>query len=102
VTATPPAPRGGAPSGLPLVLLAFLLSPIIVLAWAAGCALLRVTGWPRWRIGAAAVVGGAIVVWAHGGPVPAIVGHFSGILALGQQLGRPMLHLPPLGSWPRP
>lgn len=55
------------------------------------------TGWPRWRIGAAAVVSGAAVIWIQGGPVPAVAAHFSGFLGLLNQLG--MLHLPAPGAF---
>ena len=57
------------------------------------------TGWPRWRVGAAAVAGGAAVIWLQGGPVPAVEHHFAGALSLAEQFGRPMLHLPAPGSF---
>jgi hypothetical protein len=61
-----------------------------------------VTGWPRWRVGAAAVAGGAAVIWLQGGPVPALAAHFSGYLGLLSQFGAPVVHLPAPGrSWSR-
>lgn len=36
--------------GWGLFLAAFLLSPLVVVAWLAGAAMLRATGWPRWRV----------------------------------------------------
>jgi hypothetical protein len=99
VTATPPARPPGAPSGLPLFAVAFFASPLVLACWAAGQGVLRVTGWPRWRVGAAAVVGGALVIWIQGGPVPAVVAHFSGYWGLLSQFGQPMLHFPAPGSF---
>ena len=65
----------------------FLLSPLVLACWAAGQAVIRVTGWPRWRVGAAAVASGALVIWIQGGPVPALAAHFSGYWRLLQQFG---------------
>jgi hypothetical protein len=82
---------------------AFLLSPLVLVCWAAAQGVLRVTGWPRWRVGAAAVAGGALVIWIQGGPVLALSSHFSGLLALLGQFGAPVVHLPAPGSflWPQ-
>ena len=57
------------------------------------------TGWPRWRVGAAAVASGAAVIWLEGGPVPALETHFSGALGLLSQFGAPVVHLPVLGAF---
>ena len=81
MTANPPA-RPGPPSGFALYLGAFLLSPLVLACWAAAQGVMRVTGWPRWRVGAAAVASGAAVIWLEGGPVPALETHFSGALSL--------------------
>jgi hypothetical protein len=98
----PPAAPEPRP-GFALFVAAFLLSPLILACWAAAQAVLRVTGWPRWRIGAAAVASGVLVIWIQGGPVPALAAHFSGFLGLLSQFGRPMVHLPTPGAflWPQ-
>jgi hypothetical protein len=100
---TAPPARTRPPSGLALYVGAFLLSPLILVAWAAGCALVRVTGWPRWRMAAAAITSGALIIWFEGGPIPAVTAHFSGFLGLLSQFGRPMVHLPTPGAflWPQ-
>jgi hypothetical protein len=103
VTASAP-PRGrGTPSGFPLFLVAFLLSPLVLVAWFGSAALLRVTGWPRWRLAAVAVVAGAFIVWVQGGPVAALGAHFRGVSGLLSQFGAPMVHLPFPGAflWPQ-
>jgi hypothetical protein len=64
--------------GVGLFVVAFFLSPFILLLWAAGQALLRRTGWRGWRLGLPALAGGALVVWFEGGPVAALALHFSG------------------------
>jgi hypothetical protein len=51
------------------------------------------------RVGAAAVAGGALVIWLQGGPVPALAAHFSGFLGLLSQFGRPMVHVPTPGAF---
>jgi hypothetical protein len=90
-----PEPR----PGFALFVAALLLSPLVLVCWVAGQGVIRVTGWPRWRVGAAAVAGGALVIWIQGGPVPALAAHFAGILGLLGQFGRPMVHLPTPGSF---
>jgi hypothetical protein len=94
-----PEPR----PGFALFVTAFFASPLILVVWAAGQWVLRVTGWPRWRVGSAAAVSGALVIWAQGGVVPAFSSHFSGYLGLLSQFGRPMVHLPTPGAflWPQ-
>jgi hypothetical protein len=89
--------------GIGLFVLAFLFSPFVLLAWACGLALLRYTGWRGWRLAVPALTGGALVVWHQGGPVPALVNHFAGVLALVTQFGKPLIHLPLPGSflWPQ-
>lgn len=94
-----PEPR----PGFALFVGAFLLSPLVLVCWAVAQGVLRVTGWSRWRVGAAAVASGAAVIWLQGGPVPALSSHFSGALGLVGQFGRPTLRLPALGAflWPQ-
>jgi hypothetical protein len=109
-----PTARGGEPvnrqppphephPGVALFVLAFFLSPFVLLAWAAGIGLLRWRGWRGWRIALPALAWGGLWVLAEGGPGPALAHHFSGYLGLLAQFGQPMLHLPPLGSflWPQ-
>ena len=88
---------------LPMLLVAFFLSPLILVAWVAGQAFLRFTGWRGWRLALPAIGGGALVVLVAGGPVPALAHHFSGYLVLVEQLGRPIVHLPAPGFilWPQ-
>ena len=100
----PPPPIDREPNpGLALFVLAFFFSPFVLMAWAAGQALLRYTGWRRWRLALPSVTAGALVVWIEGGPGPALAAHFSGMLGLLSQFGQPMLHLPAPGSilWPQ-
>jgi hypothetical protein len=101
VTRQPP-PREPNP-GLALFVLAFFLSPFILVAWAAGQVLLRYTGWRRWRLALPTLAGGALVIAVQGGPGPALAHHFSGMLGLLSQFGQPVLHLPTPGSflWPQ-
>ncbi|HEY6707642.1 MAG TPA: hypothetical protein VJB61_08610 [Actinomycetota bacterium] len=98
----PPAAPEPRP-GFALFVVAFLASPLVLVCWAAAQGVLKVTGWPRWRVGAAAAASGALVIWAQGGPVPALAAHFSGYSGLLSQFGRPMVHLPAPGSflWPQ-
>jgi hypothetical protein len=86
-----------------LFVLAFFFSPFVLLAWACGQALLRRTGWRGWRLSLPALVGGALVVVVQGGPGPALVHHFAGVLALVAQFGKPIIHLPMPGAflWPQ-
>jgi len=95
----PPEPR----PGVGLFVLAFFFSPVVLLAWACGQALLRRTGWRGWRLALPALVAGGLVVLVEGGPVAALALHFSGYLALAQQFGQPIIHLPAPGSflWPQ-
>jgi hypothetical protein len=71
--------------GVGLFVLAFFLSPFVLVAWFCGQALLRWTGWRGWRLGLPAIVGGALIVWIQGGPGPALAHHFAGLLALVNQ-----------------
>jgi hypothetical protein len=100
----PPAPAPRPTSAMaPLLLVAVLLSPIIVLAWAAGMALLRLTGWRRWPLALVAIISGLMIVWWQGGPVTALAHHFSGPEALVRQFGQPVVHFPMAGAflWPQ-
>jgi hypothetical protein len=67
-----PAGGAGAPPGLRPVPGGVPALTLALVCWAAAQGVLKVTGWPRWRVGAAAVAGGAAVIWLQGGPVPAL------------------------------
>jgi hypothetical protein len=102
----PPGPQQPPNPLVPLLLVAFFLSPFILVAWVAGQALLRYTGWRGWQrliLPAIAVVGGGLVVLVEGGPAPALAHHFSGYQVLVEQFGSATLHRPPFGSilWPQ-
>jgi hypothetical protein len=100
-------PTGGPPgpgqTGLGIALLLLLLSPVAILAWVAGQALLRATGLRWWKLALASLVALAVVVVIQGGPGPALVHHFAGYLWFLRQLGRPVIHLPAPGAflWPQ-
>jgi len=95
----PPQPR----PGIGLFFLALFFSPFVLLAWVCGQVLLRYTGWRSWRLVVPSLAGGALVVVVEGGPGPALVNHFAGVLALVAQFGRPIIHLPMPGAflWPQ-
>jgi hypothetical protein len=97
-----PPPQEPRP-GIGLFILALFFSPVVLLAWCCGLALLRYTGWRGWRLAVPALAGGALVVIVEGGPGPALVNHFAGVLALVTQFGKPILHLPMPGAflWPQ-
>jgi hypothetical protein len=100
-------PTGGPPSRGELSMLValglFLASPLTLLAWAAGQALLRATGLRWWKLALAAIGGLVLVVAVEGGPGPALAHHFAGYLWFARQFGRPVVHLPTPGAflWPQ-
>jgi hypothetical protein len=100
-------PTGGPPARGELSMLValglFLLSPLTLLAWAAGQALLRVTGLRWWKLALAALAMLAGVVVTQGGPGPALAHHFSGYIGWLRQFGAPVIHLPAPGAflWPQ-
>jgi hypothetical protein len=100
-------PTGGPPgpgqTGLGIALLLLLLSPVTILAWVAGQALLRATGLRWWKLALAALAMLAGVVVVQGGPGPALAHHFDGYRWLLRQFGRPVIHLPTPGAflWPQ-
>jgi hypothetical protein len=81
----------------------FLLSPVTLLAWAAGQALLRVTGLRWWKLALASLTTIGLVVMVEGGPGPALAHHFSGYVGWLRQIGTPVVHLPMPGAflWPQ-
>jgi hypothetical protein len=100
-------PSGGPPARGELSMLValglFLLSPITLLAWAVGQALLRVTGMRWWKLALASLAALAGVVMLQGGPGPALAHHFSGYVGWLRQVGDPIIHLPTPGAflWPQ-
>jgi hypothetical protein len=100
-------PTGGPPARGELSLLValglFLLSPITLLAWAAGQGVLRVTGLRWWKLALVSLAMLAGVVVAQGGPGPALAHHFAGYLGWLRQFGAPVIHLPAPGAflWPQ-
>ena len=104
-TASRPAahpPPGSSSMGVALAL--FLLSPVTLLAWAAGQALLRITGLRWWKLALASLA--AIAAWwsmAEGGPGPALAHHFSGYTGWLRQIGAAQLDYPTPGAflWPQ-
>jgi len=96
----PPA-RGELSMGVALGL--FLLSPLILFAWAAGQGLLRVTGIRWWKLALAALAMLAAVVILQGGPAAALAHHVSGYVEWVRQYGAAEKHLPMPGAflWPQ-
>jgi hypothetical protein len=100
-------PSGGPPARGELSMLValglFLLSPLTLLAWGAGQALLRVTGIRWWKLALASVAAIVAEVAWQGGPGPALAHHFSGYAGWLRQVGDPVIHLPMPGAflWPQ-
>jgi hypothetical protein len=96
-------PSGGPPTrgelAMGVALGMFLVSPLILLAWAAGQGLLRVTGLRWWKLALASLATIAAVVVLQGGPGPALAHHFSGYTAWLRQIGAPTIHLPMPGAF---
>jgi hypothetical protein len=100
-------PTGGPPASGQLTIVVaiglFLLSPVTLLAWAVGQALLRVTGLRWWKLALASLATLALVVMAEGGPGPALAQHFSGYAGWLRQIGAAQLDYPAPGAflWPQ-
>jgi hypothetical protein len=92
----PPPPGLGA---LWLALALLLASPLVLVSWLAGQALLRATGWRPWKLALAAAAAIVAVVVLAGGPEQALVLHFAGYLTLLNQVGQPVLHAPLPGQF---
>jgi hypothetical protein len=96
-------PSGGPPAqgqltmGVAIAL--FLLSPVTLFAWAAGQALLRVTGVRWWKVALASAASIAAVVIAQGGPSAALGHHFSGYTGWLRQVGAPQIDFPTPGAF---
>ena len=92
-----PPPPGPAALWLALVLL--VASPLVLLSWLVGQALLRATGWRPWKLALTAATAIVGVVVLAGGPEQALVLHFAGYLALLDQVGKPVTHAPLPGQF---
>jgi hypothetical protein len=93
-------PTGGKPAAGPLWigLLLFVVSPLTLVFWVLGQALLRATGLRWWKLALASLAALVVLVWLEGGPGPALWVHFSGWLFLLRQFGQPVIHLPMPGA----
>jgi hypothetical protein len=92
----PPPPGLGA---LWLALALLLASPLVLVSWLVGQALLRATGWRPWKVALVAAAAIVAVVVLAGGPEQALVLHFAGYLTLLNQVGQPVLHAPLPGQF---
>jgi hypothetical protein len=74
-----------------------------LLAWAAGQALLRVTGIRWWKLALGCLVAVTAVIAYQGGPSAALAHYFSGYAGWLRQIGGPVVHLPMPGAflWPQ-
>jgi hypothetical protein len=100
-------PSGGPPSkeqlAIWVALLLVVLSPLTIVAWVAGQAILRATGLRWWKLALTSAAALAVVVAIEGGPGPALAHHFAGYLWVLGQFGHPIIHLPAPGAllWPQ-
>ena len=81
----------------------FLLSPVTLLAWAAGQALLRVTGMRWWKLALASPGRHRRGASRPGRPGAALAHHFSGYAGWLRQIGAAQLDYPTPGAflWPQ-
>jgi hypothetical protein len=81
----------------------FLLSPVTLLAWAVGQALLRITSLRWWKLALASLAAVAAVILAEGGPGPALAHHFSGYVGWLRQIGAAHIDYPAPAAflWPQ-
>jgi hypothetical protein len=77
----------------------FLLSPVTLLAGAAGQAVLRVTGLRWWKLALVCLAAVAAVVAYQGGPSAALAHHFSGYAGWLRQIGAPQVDFPTPGAF---
>jgi hypothetical protein len=100
-------PSGGPPAqgqlAMGVAIALFLLSPVTLLAWAAGQALLRVTGLRWWKLALASLATMASVTAAAGSPAAALAQHFSGYAGWLRQIGAAHIDYPAPGAflWPQ-
>jgi hypothetical protein len=96
-------PSGGPPAAgqmaMGLAVALFLLSPVILFAWAAGQLLLRAAGMRWWKLALASAAAIAAVVATQGGPGPALAHHFSGYVDWFRQYGAPEVDFPTPGAF---
>jgi hypothetical protein len=81
----------------------FLLSPITLVAWAAGQLLLRVWGIRWWKLALASLAAITAVIATAGGPAPALAHHYSGYAGWLRQVGAARIDYPAPGAflWPQ-
>ena len=81
----------------------FLLSPVTLLAWAAGQATLRVTGLRWWKLALTSLAAVGAVIAVEGGPAATLAQHFSGYAVWLRQIGAPQIDFPTPGAflWPQ-
>src|SRR5215216_3509467 len=100
-------PTGGPPAAgqlsMAVAIGLFLLSPVTLLAWATGQALLRATGVRWWKLALASLAAIAAVIAVEGGPGPALTHHFSGYVGWLRQIGAAHLDYPAPAAflWPQ-
>jgi hypothetical protein len=92
----PPPPGLGA---LWLALALLVASPLVLVSWLVGQAVLRATGWRPWKVATCAAAAIVAVVVLAGGPEQALVLHFAGYLTLLNQVGKPIVHAPLPGQF---
>ena len=95
-------PTGGRPATASLSvwvgLALFVFSPLTLLFWVIGQAILRRTALRWWKLALSSLAALVVLVWLEGGPGPALWVHFSGWLFLARQFGQPIRHLPMPGA----
>jgi hypothetical protein len=100
-------PTGGPPAtgqlSMAVAIALFMLSPVTLLAWAAGQAFLRVTGVRWWKLALASLTTIVVVILVEGGLGPALAQHFSGYVGWLRQFGAAHLDYPAPGAflWPQ-
>jgi hypothetical protein len=100
-------PSGGPPAqgqlAIGVALLLVALSPLTLLAWIIGQAILRATGLRWWKLALACLAALAAGIVYQGGLGPAVAHHFAGYLWFFRQFGAPQVDFPTPGAflWPQ-
>jgi hypothetical protein len=100
-------PTGGPPAAgqlsMGVAVALFLFSPVTLLAWAAGQALLRISGIRWWKLALVSLTAIAAAIAVEGGPGPALASHVSGYTSWFRQIGAARLDYPAPGAflWPQ-